>query len=203
MKIEKEEIINAAIDLFAEHGVKEVPIEMIAEKLKVTRPNVYHHFKKGKDEIIENILRLFDNIIIDTLKDIKKRKDSDTADSILSSLFLMFREEDSERGRKIGRIIFADHVYVDKIGKYLSEIFYKKRETFYVKVFNALISNGKLKPFDTGAAARILNGMFIAYTLQDSFSYPCANTDSSHLLNHIKNDYMFIINQIINGNFKK
>jgi AcrR family transcriptional regulator len=44
-------IINAALDLFAEHGVGGTSLQMIADEIGVTKAAVYHQFKT-KDEII-------------------------------------------------------------------------------------------------------------------------------------------------------
>lgn len=44
-------IVNAALDLFAEHGVGGTSLQMIADAVGVTKAAVYHHFKT-KDEIV-------------------------------------------------------------------------------------------------------------------------------------------------------
>jgi AcrR family transcriptional regulator len=44
-------IIDAALDLFAEHGVGGTSLQMIADAVGVTKAAVYHHFKT-KNEIV-------------------------------------------------------------------------------------------------------------------------------------------------------
>lgn len=44
-------IINAALDLFAEHGVNGTSLQMIADAIGVTKAAIYHQFKT-KDEIV-------------------------------------------------------------------------------------------------------------------------------------------------------
>jgi AcrR family transcriptional regulator len=44
-------VINAALDLFAEHGVGGTSLQMIADHIGVTKAAVYHQFKT-KDEIV-------------------------------------------------------------------------------------------------------------------------------------------------------
>jgi len=44
-------IVNAALDLFAEHGVGGTSLQMIADAIGVTKAAVYHQFKT-KDEIV-------------------------------------------------------------------------------------------------------------------------------------------------------
>jgi AcrR family transcriptional regulator len=47
----QERIIDAALDLFAEHGVGGTSLQMIADAIGVTKAAVYHQFKT-KDEIV-------------------------------------------------------------------------------------------------------------------------------------------------------
>ena len=47
----KARIINAALDLFAEHGVGGTSLQMIADAIGVTKAAVYHQFKT-KEEIV-------------------------------------------------------------------------------------------------------------------------------------------------------
>ncbi|HWS45775.1 MAG TPA: TetR family transcriptional regulator, partial [Acidimicrobiia bacterium] len=44
-------IVDAALDLFAEHGVGGTSLQMIADAIGVTKAAVYHQFKT-KDEIV-------------------------------------------------------------------------------------------------------------------------------------------------------
>lgn len=47
----KTRTVNAALDLFAEHGVNGTSLQMIADALGVTKAAIYHQFKT-KDEIV-------------------------------------------------------------------------------------------------------------------------------------------------------
>jgi AcrR family transcriptional regulator len=202
MITKKEVILDAAIDLFAERGVRDVSLEMIAEQANTSRSNIYHHYKNGKDEIIGHVLRLFTEIITGTLKDIEGRDNKDMdANSILSCLFLQFKDEDAGNGRKINKIIFEDYGYVPQIKKYLTEVFYEKREYRFAQILKLLISSGKAKPFDADMAARMLNKIFIAYALEDTFSYPFENDELPECLSTLRGDCEHIVNLILKGYF--
>ena len=201
VKSRKDEIINVAIDLFAKHGTSNVSIEMIAERLSVTRPNIYYYFK-NKDAIIDSIISMFDGLIIKNIEIIQQHTEvGKDAESILSNLFLSFSEEDSEQGRKINRIIFGNHEYEVKIGKYLEERFYQKREARFSCIFDMLVASGDVKPFDTESAARILNKIFIASALQDTFSYPFESHELPQCLTCLRKDCLHIIKNILDGVF--
>ena len=52
MSNRKEEIVRAAVELSAENGVDAVSMQMIADKVGITKASLYNHFS-SKDEIIE------------------------------------------------------------------------------------------------------------------------------------------------------
>jgi AcrR family transcriptional regulator len=54
-KRREEDIIQAAFDLFAEHGIETVTIDMIAEKAEVGKGTIYKHFK-GKNDIFATMI---------------------------------------------------------------------------------------------------------------------------------------------------
>jgi AcrR family transcriptional regulator len=47
----RERLLSAALDLFAEHGVSGTSLQMIADRLGVTKAAVYHQFQ-SKDDIV-------------------------------------------------------------------------------------------------------------------------------------------------------
>lgn len=206
MKIAKKNIIYASIDLFAEHGVQNVPIELIAERADCSRGNIYYHFKKYKDvkdEIIDHILKIFDELL--KMNTPSKHECLDVnadARSILSKLFFTFREADSNICRKINRIIFCDHIYVEKINKYLFEEIHQKREERLIQCFDTLIRQKKVDSFDTATAARILNSIFIVHAMEDSNNYPFKDNELPPHLEKLQNDCMFVVRQILNGHFR-
>lgn len=51
----KEKILLAALELFAERGYDDTPIDMIAEKIGIKGPSIYAHYK-GKEDILDKII---------------------------------------------------------------------------------------------------------------------------------------------------
>ena len=49
-------VLNAALELFAEHGVSGTSLQMIADHLGVTKAAVYHQFNT-KEEIVRAVAR--------------------------------------------------------------------------------------------------------------------------------------------------
>ena len=54
------EIIEAALKLMAEGGIRELTIKNLAGKLKITEPAIYRHFR-NKSEIVRTMIRKFDD----------------------------------------------------------------------------------------------------------------------------------------------
>ncbi|MEW5950610.1 MAG: TolC family protein [Elusimicrobiota bacterium] len=54
MKISKEDIIKKALELMAENGPDSVSMREIAQKLSVTKPMIYYHFK-DKEDLIKQV----------------------------------------------------------------------------------------------------------------------------------------------------
>jgi AcrR family transcriptional regulator len=51
----RERVVEAALELFAEHGVSGTSLQMIADRIGVTKAAVYHQFKT-KEEIVLGVL---------------------------------------------------------------------------------------------------------------------------------------------------
>lgn len=65
-KRREEEIIQAAFDLFVEHGIDSVTIDMIAEKAEVGKGTIYKHFT-SKNEIFAILIIRQGNEILEKL----------------------------------------------------------------------------------------------------------------------------------------
>ena len=59
----QDEILDTALHLLADGGVKNLTMKRIAESIGVSEPAVYRHFK-NKTEIVKGIIEKFDQDII-------------------------------------------------------------------------------------------------------------------------------------------
>jgi AcrR family transcriptional regulator len=58
----RERVLEAALDLFAEHGVSGTSIQMIAVRLGITKASVYYQFQ-SKDDIVRSVAQpIFDDL---------------------------------------------------------------------------------------------------------------------------------------------
>ncbi len=59
----RERLLEAALQLFAEHGVNGTSLQMIADRLGVTKASVYYQFQSKEDIVIAVIQPVFDDIL--------------------------------------------------------------------------------------------------------------------------------------------
>jgi AcrR family transcriptional regulator len=67
MSHRKKEIINAAVELFYEHGYQKASLRDIARKVGITPAAVYYHFN-SKEEILLTIIEKYSNKLLFSLK---------------------------------------------------------------------------------------------------------------------------------------
>ncbi|OAB41704.1 TetR/AcrR family transcriptional regulator [Paenibacillus glacialis] len=77
------QLIEAAFDLFAEHGLERTSLGMIASKVGITKPSIYYHFS-SKEELIS---RTFDHIFKDHHYDKYFQTDSITKENFIETLY--------------------------------------------------------------------------------------------------------------------
>ncbi|MGN7780730.1 TetR/AcrR family transcriptional regulator [Mycolicibacterium sp. 22603] len=58
----RERVIDAAVELFAEHGVQGTSLRMIADRLGVAKGAVYYQFRSKDDIVLALLTPLFDDI---------------------------------------------------------------------------------------------------------------------------------------------
>ena len=138
-------IINAALDLFAEHGVGGTSLQMIADNIGVTKAAVYHQFRT-KDEIIlaaaEAELARLEAVIATAEREPSQRRARDALIAGVVDLAI-------ERRRTTGTIL-SDPVIVG---------FFAEHTEFH-DVMHRL--RRLLVGDDTGADARVRTAMLIA-----------------------------------------
>jgi AcrR family transcriptional regulator len=58
----REQVLESALALFAEHGVNGTSLQMIADRLGVTKASVYYHFQSKDDIVLAVIAPVFDDV---------------------------------------------------------------------------------------------------------------------------------------------
>ena len=103
----QEQILKAAVEIIAEHGIQELTIKRLSGRIGVSEPALYRHFT-SKHAILEAILERFAGSAAETLAQI--------ADSELSppdklrAVFLRFTERFTE-SPAVSAVVFAEEIF--------------------------------------------------------------------------------------------
>ena len=89
----EEEVLQAALDLFLEHGEDRVTVEMIAEKVGIGKGTIYKHFET-KDEIYLLLMIRYEEELAQMFRRIE---DSPADKERLAKEFFLFRIKDPKR----------------------------------------------------------------------------------------------------------
>jgi AcrR family transcriptional regulator len=122
----RERVLEAAVNLFAEHGVHGTSLQMIADRLEVGKASVYYQFRT-KDEIVLAVVRpIFDDLArIETIASALSSPNAQR-DATLSGLI-----ELCVRHRNIAALFHGDpyvdslihtHIEFEKAGEALREL---------------------------------------------------------------------------------
>lgn len=103
----KTRVLNAALDLFAEHGVSGTSLQMIADAVGITKAAVYHQFRT-KDHIVIAVTDRELGRLVPTLEIAETRSDAPQArDALLMGVIDM-----AVRDRRLVRTLQFDPVVV-------------------------------------------------------------------------------------------
>jgi AcrR family transcriptional regulator len=136
----KKKILQAAKDLFNEHGYAQVTIRMIALKLEMSSGNLNYHFKK-RDEILEALY-------FQMVQDFDERIDK------LPEIEISFSQIKNDIRLSMDRMVEYKFIWTDlynllknndRIFAHFSAV-YKKRMAGSLFLFNRLIAMGLIRP---------------------------------------------------------
>ncbi len=117
-------VLDAALDLFAEHGVSGTSLQMIADAVGITKAAVYHQFRT-KDDIVLAVTERELGRLVPALEDAEARTDGPQArDALLVGVIDM-----AVRDRRLVRILQFDPVVVrllaehEPFGRFMSRLY--------------------------------------------------------------------------------
>lgn len=157
----RDRIIDAGIDLFAKKGFEATSMREIAEAVGIKKSSLYSHFK-GKDEILETILKHF----IGELSKTNYQQSSQSAmiDQVLSSsgpegltdiVWKKFAESmENPRILRIWRMIAIEMCRNAMIRSFFRRQVIDQPTYFWEKAFRAMMEKGMIRPSDPALLAR-------------------------------------------------
>ena len=143
MSNSRQEIINAAIDLFYEYGYQKASLRDLSRKVGLTQAAIYYHFR-NKEEILYTIIEKSSNDLYFTLKScLSGKKDAveELRDAILQHILSI------KHGRKGAKIIIEDKRFLSgDLNKLVKE---KEKAIFYLYK-NHLVELQRMKRIKDG-----------------------------------------------------
>ncbi len=170
----REAIINAAIDVFYEHGVSKSSLEEIAEAAGVTRGAVYWHFK-NKADIFSAIHDQFHTSVMEGFMANAETSETPLQDlATFSSHFLQLMNSD-ERHKKILSIFSLKCDYSGEMANFLDEQRLKKIDSMkqIESYFRSAQEKGQISKERT---PQLLATAFFCYMCgisNESLRHPC------------------------------
>jgi len=109
-EVRKEQIVEAALEVIALHGVRGLSIARIARRVGLVPSAIYRHFS-GKNEVLDATLSLIEQRLSSNV-DIARTEKGNAVESLqrLLKLHVQFIREN----KGILRIIFSDDLYSDR-----------------------------------------------------------------------------------------
>ena len=151
----RQDIINAAIDVFYEYGYHKASMRDIARKVGVTQASLYYHFR-NKEEICYTIVSHASNDLLLTLRSILKQKKDPIEklkDIIMGQISMM-----KSRQKEV-KILIEDKKFLsDELSKLIKD---QEKMTFDIFKSNMedLRRQGKVRDFDLTTATFGIFGM--------------------------------------------
>lgn len=166
------QIIDTAIDLYASKGFAETSLREIASRVGIKVSSIYNHFS-SKEAILEAILDEYKDYIEevspanDNLDELLERFDIAnrelTVPLLHDMLFFNYPRELFPRYSKMLIIISNESLNNELIRNYLEYDTIESSVVFIRTLFDRLVADGKLAPFDTSTVACLLYSIVITY----------------------------------------
>lgn len=153
--VTRQEIIDAAVDMFYEFGYQKASLRYIANRVGITQAAIYYHFR-NKEEILYTIIEKFSNDIFFTVKSALSGKGT-PVEKLREAIYQHIISIKTER--KGAKIIIEDKRFLsgelNKLVKEKEKIIYN----FYKNHLEELQKNRKIDECDLTAATFGILGM--------------------------------------------
>ncbi len=193
----KDEILNAAIDLFSERGVSDVSIREITKRVGINESSLYNHFK-SKDSLLEAII---DKITLELgaaafREDLIEEQLKVMEPSLfLKHHFLKLREKVTPQIEKIWKVMYIEQFRDKRARDFVLNELIGRSASYYEKAFTTMMEMGMIKEIDPKLLSDEYNYALLAFS-QQRLLLDTDNTDTAHVFQKILNHIDFICQTI-------
>lgn len=164
----KENIIDAAIELFSENGVSAVSIRDITKKVGINESSLYNHFK-GKDELLDVIIEMFKSELGEASFPEDKIEElllATEPELFFQHHLLTLRERITPRVQKIWKIIYMEQFRDKRARDFVIREIIGRPAAYYEKAFRIMIDKGMIKPIDPEILSDEINYSWLGLSLE-------------------------------------
>jgi len=137
----KEKLIEAAIELMAEHGFHATSVQSIVDTAGATKGAFYHHFE-SKDDVLVAIFERFNERRVELLREII---DEDSSSAAFAKLVEELTAAQDSYGREIS-ILSRDGQYLRKIASARVQAAQGEVEHLIVQAIDRGVKDGEFEP---------------------------------------------------------
>jgi TetR/AcrR family transcriptional regulator, fatty acid metabolism regulator protein len=147
------EILDAALDIIAEHGIQNMTIKNLARSVKVTEPALYRHFR-SKFDILMTILVRYRSSILKLLDRSREAASSPvrTIESLYSGIFSAFEKQPA-----LSVVIFSEDLF--RYDRRLSQEVTSIIELTHDRIYHAIRESTRLGEVRSDVPAKQLAWM--------------------------------------------
>lgn len=168
----KRKIFTTAIDLFAKNGYDNVSMRDLAEAVKIKTASIYNHFTCKRDILLAIFNTQFKmQYFYETKEELEEAIKIFSAKEVLSGMLknvIIFEPEEADLFRKIIRIEVMEQYREPIAYASLTRYILVDLPQYYRNVFDALIKQEKMKPFNSACYAQIIASVNYSYIIEFS-----------------------------------
>jgi len=162
----QQEILNAAVKVFAKKGFNGATTREIAKEAGVAEGTIFRYFKTKKDLLLNLACPLILNTLVDAMDEVAGQTDEIVLKTILKNrLSLISKNHD------LVRLLFIEGQFHPEIRKQFTENIVLKAAGIMENFISGKIREGVYKDINPQVAARMFVGMAAIFVLWNEFLY--------------------------------
>lgn len=148
----KEQLFDIALEMFADRGYENVPLQDIAKAAGIKTPSIYYHFP-SKEDILDSILQYFTEHFFDAVKsaeEIYELVETGTFLEIINAATWTFGGSPPKIQKRMTLILKIIYMRImlrdEKVNKIFTEVIIKENWKRAEKIIDYGITIGKIRP---------------------------------------------------------
>lgn len=156
----QQELLDAALDLFLEHGYDQATIEMIAARVQMAKRTVYSRYSDKAALFRASVRRAIEAQAVPR-EDLESLDNGNLAETLAAIARLRIGQAMTPNGRRLQRILALENVRFPEIYTLSNTLSTGPVVTFVAEVLDRAAAAGQITTTDTDLAARAFMSMVV------------------------------------------